>query len=178
MADFDEEIKTEVVVPKKSRKKLYIIVAVVLLLLVSAAVWFFLLKKGSKTAKEELGSDAAQEEGAVAEGAEEESELEEGEEALGTIYPLESFVVNLEGGRYIRLQLQLEFAERDISKRFFIRLVPIRDAIITLLTKKTSEEILSEKGKEKLRSEVKDIVNEMLKKEEVKRIYFTNYVVQ
>ena len=60
------------------------------------------------------------------EGADSEEPLEEGEEALGALYPLETFVVNLKGGRYITTFVaQLEFATRDVPKRFYGRIVPM-----------------------------------------------------
>ena len=107
-----------------------------------------------------------------------EEELEEGEEILGAIAPLDTFVVNLKGGRFIRLQMQLEFVERDVPQRLLQRAAIVRDAIITLLTTKSAEDMLEREGKEKLRKEVRNLVNEALKKELVKKVYFTQFVVQ
>lgn len=175
----DNEKKVEEA-PKKSKTMLFVIIGVVAVLLIGGGVAFAMMKKSDKkdVAKEDLGADAALEDGLTSEHAGEEDEAEEGEEALGAIFPLEAFVVNLEGGRYIRTQLQLEFASRDVPKRFFGKIVPIRDSIITALTKKSADDVLSDKGKENIKKEVVDIVNEMLRKEEVKRVYFTQYVVQ
>lgn len=112
------------------------------------------------------------------EGFEEEEELEEGEEPLGAIVPFETFLVNLSGGKYIRAQVQVEFETLDIPRRFYSRQVPIRDSIISLLTKSTAESLETEKGKEKLRSEIRSIVNTALRKEEVRKVYFTQFVIQ
>ena len=49
---------------------------------------------------------------------------------------------------------------------------------VILLSKKTADDLSVEKGKEVLRGELKDLVNETLKKEEVKRVYFTQFVIQ
>lgn len=177
----EKEGKAEEAAPKKGGKKVLFIVGgvLVLILAIGIPVYFFAFK-GEAKHEEELAPDAA-EAGAnalVAEGSGEEDALEEGEEALGAIYPLEAFVVNLEGGRYIRIQAQLEFTGRDVPKRFYTRLVPVRDGIITLLSKKKQDDVLSDKGKENLKKDIKDLVNEVLRKEEVKQVYFTQFVVQ
>ena len=107
-----------------------------------------------------------------------EEEVEEGEEVLGAIAPVDPFVVNLKGGRFIRLQMQLEFVERDIPSRLLQRAPIVRDAVITLLTTKTADDMLERDGKEKLRKELRNLVNEAMKKELVKQVYFTQFVVQ
>lgn len=158
---------------------LWIVLGVVALVIAAGVptAYFMMKKTGQQT--EEVKSDAAEQDNAPAvEGAGETEELGEEEERLGAIFPLETFVVNLSGSKYLRTQMQLEFEGHDIPPKFSARLVPTRDAIITLLTKKTPEDLATPKGKEGLRNEVKELVNEILKKEEVKRVYFTQFVIQ
>jgi flagellar basal body-associated protein FliL len=107
-----------------------------------------------------------------------EVELGEGEELLGAIVPLDAFLVNLSGGKYIRLQVQAELETPDIPRRFYSRVVPMRDQIITLLTQKTATELEDASGKEKLKLAIKDIMNQQLRREDVRRIYFTQFVIQ
>ena len=166
--------------PAKSKKMIFVIGGIFLLLiLIGVPVAIFATKQKSADEAAQLAANAAaQNEAPVPESAHDEDELQEGEEPLGAIFPLDTFVVNLAGAKYIRAQIQLEFNDRDVPKRFYSRMVPIRDSIITLLTSKTAEDLGSEKGKETLRTELKDIVNEMLRKEEVKKIYFTQFVIQ
>ena len=169
--------------PAKSKKKLFIIVGAVvgLLLLIGVPLAIFTLKAKPATEEtEELAADAAThgEHGSVPEGHDEEEELLEGEEPLGAFFPLDTFVVNLKGGRYLRMQAQLEFAEREIPQRFFSRTVLVRDAMINLLSNKAADELQEAKDKDALKNDIKDIVNEILKKEEVKKVYFTQFVVQ
>lgn len=183
--DGKDEKEGEAAAPaKKSKKMLFIGIGafVFLVLAIGIPVTILALKSKGETPKvESLAADAAQTESAatlVPEPTLEEEELAEGEEPLGAILPLDTFVVNLNGGRYIRCQMQLEFQSRDIPKKFYTRSVPIRDGIIMLLTSKTADEVGSEKGKEQLRAEVKDLIDETLKKEEIKRVYFTQFVIQ
>jgi len=169
--------------PKKGGKKKIVIIAVALILLlvaIGAPVLFLMGKKEESDAIEELSAGAAKIDGSelIPEGGADQDEAQEGEEALGAIFPLETFVVNLSGGSFIRLQLQLEFTERDIPQRFYSKLVPIRDAIITLLSARTSSDVSSVKGKEVLKAELKELVNDQLKREDVKQIYFTQFIVQ
>ena len=166
---------------KKSNKMLFIVIGAVVFLLIAIGVpvTILMVKSKAHTTESELSADAAKggPQGEL-EGAKDEEELQEGEEPLGAIFPLETFVVNLNGTKYIRCQIQFEFVSRDVPKKFYGRLVPLRDAIISLLTSKTAEDIGSVKGKEGLRSEIKDLVNETLKKEDVKHVYFTQFVIQ
>ena len=167
---------------KKSKKALFIGVGagVGLLLLIGIPLIIMLMRSKPQIDPHALPADAAklQEPQHQPEGAAGEEEIEEGEEPLGAILPLETFILNLSGGKYIRMQIQFEFDGRDIPKRLYPRMVPLRDAIITLVTRKAADDLASEKGKEILRKELRDTVNEMLRKEEVKRVYFTQFVIQ
>jgi flagellar FliL protein len=167
--------------PKKGKKLLFVIIAVVLVLvLAGGAAAFFLLRKPEQKTEEApadaaAGNDEAQ---AKAEGSGEESELEDGEEALGAIVPFDTFLVNLSGGKYIRVQIQIEFETLDIPSRFYTRMVPMRDGVIALLTQQTADELGSQKGKENLKNKIKTMMNDLLRREEVKRVYFTQFVIQ
>jgi flagellar protein FliL len=168
--------------PPPSKKKLYIAIGagVAALIVIVVVVLVVFSKNEAPVDTHDLAADAAKVEDnkPQAEGAGEEEELQPGEEPLGAFLPLETFVLNLSGGKYIRVQIQYEFNGRDVPKRLYPRMVPLRDAIISLITSKSAEELTSEKGKEALRAELRDIVNEMLKKEEVRRVYFTQFVIQ
>jgi flagellar protein FliL len=108
----------------------------------------------------------------------EDSAPEEGEEVLGAFYPLETFVVNLSDGGYLRAQIQLEFFERDVPRRFYSRLIPIRDGLITLLSSRSRESLISSDGKQQLKEDVQELVNQALRRDLVKNVYFGQFVVQ
>jgi flagellar FliL protein len=47
-----------------------------------------------------------------------------------------------------------------------------------MLTQMTAENLESSKGKDKLRAEIRSLINTVLRKEEVRRVYFTQFVIQ
>jgi len=124
-------------------------------------------EKETKDAKSEL--DKAEDESLA---------LLDGEEALGAIVPFETFLVNLSGGKYLRLQMQAEMETPDVPRRLYGRIVPIRDGVITMLTQKAATDLESAEGKELLKKSIKDLINEQLKRQDVRRIYFTQFVIQ
>lgn len=176
-----EEAPAAAVPPPAGKKKMILIGGGVaaLLLLIGVPVMIFSMKPKTEDPNE-LSSGAAQEHGPalVAEGSHDEEELADGEESVGAFFPFENFVVNLSGGRYVRAQVQAEFVSKDVPKRFYARLVPIRDSIIGMLTSRAPDDLLSEKGKEALKNDIKDMINDLLKKEEVKKVYFTQFFIQ
>ncbi len=165
--------------PAGGKKGMFIAIGVVVLLVAIGVPVAMMSMKPKAAELSELPADAAEKEPQLQpEGSHDEEEIADGEEALGAFFPLENFVVNLSGRGYIRAQIQLEFNGKDVPKRFYARIVPARDAIIGLLAARTQEDLLSEKGKEALKSDVKDAINDLLKKQEVKNVYFTQFFVQ
>ncbi len=168
--------------PAKSKKTLLmtIVGVVVLLLLIGIPVTVLMMKKTKPEGTEQIAEDAALHGGQApeAEGTLDEDEVEEGEEVLGAIFPFETFVVNLSGGRYLRAQVQLEFTDRDVPKRFYAKLIPIRDKMIELLSAKNAEDLAGTKGKDDLKQQVKETINDLLRKEDVRKVYFTQFVIQ
>lgn len=167
--------------PPPARKKSPLALAGIGALIVSvgtASGFFFLQGSDEPEVQESALTSVEQPAAALMEGADDSVELEEGEEALGAIFPFDAFLVNLSGGQYIRLQVQAEFEGPEVPKKMYARMVPIRDAIITLLTQQTAAELQDIKGKEKLKKSIRDLINERLRREDVRRIYFTQFVIQ
>jgi len=163
----------------KSRGLLIAGVVVALLVVGGAAAIFLLGGNGAQPATEVEGDAAGGDEPVVIpEGGDDIEELAEGEEPLGAIFPLDAFVVNLSGGRFVRCQVQLEFTGRDVPRKFYPRIVLIRDTLIALLATKTQEDLAVPRGREALKNEIRDAVNEILRQEDVKRVYFTQFVIQ
>ncbi len=169
--DEEEEGEKQEAAAKKSGKKLLIIIIAALLVLVLGAVGaFFALKKSGAGGEEGL-EVAADEEG--------EEAGTEGAELPGAIFPLETFIVNLTvKGSFLKTAVQLEFARPELPPNIENDVPKIRDVIIRILSSKNATEILSVEGKDKLREEVKNAVNEALRSQDVVYVYFTEFIVQ
>lgn len=170
--------------PKSSKKMLLIIGGVVLMLaLIGAPVMYFVLMPSAKEVQEgslDAGAALGSEGSGVLEGMNGDSGdvSDDGLEPMGAIFPFEPFTVNIQDGRFLRLQVQLEFMERDVPVKFYSRLVPLKDQIISALTRRNADDLLGERGRDSLKKDIKDLINENLRREEVKSVYFTQFVVQ
>ena len=168
MAEAEKEEAAEK--PAGGKKKLIIIIAAVVLLIGAGAGAFFV-----------MGSGGGGEEGE--EGEEEHAEEAEGEgehgEMPGAMMPLETFIVNLQvKGSFLKTTINLEFADPELPHSAENDMPKIRDAVIRVLTKKEAKEILSPEGKDKLRDEVKEAVNQALGSEDVVGVFFSEFIVQ
>jgi flagellar FliL protein len=95
---------------------------------------------------------------------------------------LDPFLVNLADKqeiRFLKTTLQLGLAEepKEEAKKDVV-VAAIRDSIISLLTSKTAEEILSSQGKDKLREEVRLRVRSAAPDIKVLEVYIVDFVVQ
>lgn len=115
----------------------------------------------------------------------EEDVVEEADEGglatIGALFPLETFIVNLadpKGKRYLRVTMQIELKEGEPVEILQQRLVQVRDIILMILPTKRFQEIRSVDGKTMLRQEIMTRLNDLLKKEMVNNIYFTEFVIQ
>lgn len=156
----------------KGKKKLVIIVAVAVLVIGGGVGAFLAMGKSEKT-----------EEAALEEGAEEGAEGAHGEGATGplppAVLPLETFIVNLQvKGSFLRTTIQLEFAEPELPHTIESDVPKIKDTIIRILSSKSSSELLAEEGKEKIKAEIRDGVNEVLGAEDVTNVWFTEFIIQ
>jgi len=100
---------------------------------------------------------------------------------IGTLYPLETFTVNLKsdsGRRYLKVTMSLEINGEELSLELDAKSAVLRDIIIRILTSKTLEEISSRKGKAKVTAQIMDALNNMIVDGSIKGIYFTQFVIQ
>jgi flagellar FliL protein len=171
--------------PKKSKMMLIIIL---LLVVVAGAGGFFGWKYFK--AKADMTAQAAasghdQEESSDEEkpkkGKKKKKEKEKGGE--GATVNLEPFLVNLadkEASRYVKTSIRLLVPSKEAAETIAKgeTLMPrMRDTILTLLSTKTAEEMTSNEGKEKLKKEILEKVNEYLP-EGAEDVFFTDFVVQ
>lgn len=162
MADEKEEVKDakEKQAPKKSMAKIVIIAVVVLLIGAGGIFGYSKFKKGKD--EKAKGNKV---------------------DTVSVIYPLKSFVVNLldkkgVGKRYLKVTMQLEVG-KDEDKLLVQNHNPqLRDTILLLLSNQTLSEINTMEGKLELKQVLLSRMKQILGEGVVRRIYFTEFVVQ
>lgn len=171
----------------KGKKKLIIIIAVVLLLLVGGGGGFMLM--GGDKPKDEKAEEAHEEEKHYAHA------------------KLDPFIVNLaQSGSFLKIALLIEYdpalvegqggeggggghgggggggggAPAGLPGVLGLREPMIRDSIIRVLSSKKGEEVLTVQGKDQLKEELVEAINEAVGLEEhpVVAVYFTEFIVQ
>src|SRR5690606_36652850 len=137
---------------KKGKKLLFVIIGIVVLALAGAGGALYILKKNT-----------AEDEG------EDEEHLTEvrkvDPKSAPTFLPLDSMVVNLAdpgGNRYIQIGLTLQLQDSATGDAVKAFMPSIRSQILMLLSKRTSEEVLSAEGKDKLTRDIIAAVSETM----------------
>jgi len=169
---------------KKSSNMLMIIIIVVLILIIviGAVVAFLLMDSGDEEAAAAPAPQAQEKQvdrpkRKSANAFEDTRKLDE----IGTLYPLDTFTVNLKsdsGRRYLKVTMSLELEGEELSMELDAKAAVLRDRIIRILSSKTLEEISSKKGKQKVTEQIMDTLNAMLSDGRIKGIYFTEFVIQ
>jgi len=149
-----------------------IVVLLVLLLIVGGVVAYLMLSGDDEENPEAVKQEKVEKK---------KSHKEIDDLTVGPMYPLDKFTVNLlsqNGSRYLVAKIDLEQENPEMTPELDSKVSLIRDIIISILSSKTVEEISTPKGKEKLKEEIIDQINKYLEDGEVKRIYFTNFIIQ
>ncbi|MBU1161913.1 MAG: flagellar basal body-associated FliL family protein [Proteobacteria bacterium] len=162
MAEEKEEVKDaeKDQAPKKSKLKLIIIGVVVLLIGAGGFIGYSKYKKG-KNEKTEANKI----------------------EKVSIICPINSFVVNLldkqnVGKRYLKVTIQLEVGKEEDKLLIENHNPQLRDTILLLLSSQTLKEINTMEGKLELKQALLSRMKQILGDGVVRRIYFTEFVVQ
>ena len=100
------------------------------------------------------------------------------------VVPLEPFVVNLadaDAARYLRIKISLMVDDKskvkEIEENQALQL-KVRDVILQTLTRKTSQDLINDDGKKKLRKEIQDEVGPFFKEPKLNDVMFTEFVIQ
>jgi flagellar FliL protein len=152
-----------------SNKFIFLVVAVLLVLTIGLAAGFFMMWNKLSVLSTQADMATTSETG-KAQAA-----------ALGPLYSLDTFIVNLadEGrSRYLRVSMDLELAESTDAGKLTERLSQVRDSILMILPSKQFDEIASMEGKIALRDEIIAKLNSLFANEVVTNIFFTEFVVQ
>ena len=98
------------------------------------------------------------------------------------MYPLDQFIINLlasgGGKRYLKTSIALELSIAEMQMELDNKRNVLRDTVITILSSKTFEEVQTAKGKQKLKEELMERLNEFLVDGRIMNIFFTEFVVQ
>ncbi len=181
----DEKEAQEQPEKKKPSKKLIIMIAaglVVFLIVAGVAGYFFLLAPkgkagdgkhaGAKTEEASKGQGEKKGEGGGKEG--------EGP-GTGNMKPLEPFIVNLtdaQGGRYLKVVMQLEMEDPGLAEEINSKIPQIRDEMITILSSKSFDDLSTVPGKRALKRSILENVNKFLTTGKVINVYFSEFVIQ
>lgn len=149
--------------PKKGPKKLIIIIAAVVLLLVvvGGGATYFIMKKNAAAAEAaaaEEGGEGAAEDGGGKEASKTAKHGKDEHAAPPAFVPLEPFVVNLadrDAERFAQIGITLQVDDPKLADQFKVYMPAIRNSVLMILSHKTSEELLTQEGKEKLASEIR-----------------------
>ncbi len=159
--------------PKKSLKMIIIAGGgLLVLLLVGGGAAFFLLSSPSSDSSEEP-SLVGKIKGMVSGG------QKNPETAPTAIHKMEPFLVNLADLgqlRYLKVTLHVETPQK--GEEYEKRLPQLRDSVLTILSSKYFKDILTSEGKNALREEIKEKMNQLLVEMKVRNIYFTEFVIQ
>jgi flagellar protein FliL len=99
---------------------------------------------------------------------------------IGLMYDMKPFHLNLGNpleNRYIRLEVRFEYPNEDQKPELTARNSQIRDAIVSIVSRKTREHLLSPDGKDQLRLEIKNRVNQYLEKK-ITNVYITDILIE
>ncbi len=136
----------------KSKKLLFILIGVVVLALAGAGGAFYILKKNTAVDEDgEVTSPSATEDRAS--------------RSPPTFLPLEAMVVNLAdpgGNRFAQLGITLQVEDSKTADAMKVYMPTIRNAILMLISQRTSENMLQMEGKEKLTSDIVRAVSEVM----------------
>ena len=196
MSDTENETKSSIAAEpaKKGGSKMLIIIVLVVVLL-GGGGGFYYWRSSAAAAGEEKGTDKAKskKEKETSDDTETSSKKSSKNDPVGDALPddsdvkkvieLQPFIVNLadtEQARYLRLTVSLgvsgEGGESEKPDQLFV--TRIRNAMLAVLSAKTSDEILSNEGKAKLRKQLLKAAKAASEEPHVEAIYITDFIVQ
>ncbi len=147
--------------PKKGPKKLIIIIAAVVLLLVlggGGALYMMKKKAAEAEAAAAAEEDGGDEHAKPAKEAKKPEHSKDAHAAPPAFVPLDPFVVNLadrESERFAQIGITLQVDDAKLSEELKAYMPAVRNAVLLILSHKTSEELLSTEGKAKLAEEIR-----------------------
>ena len=149
--------------PKKKGKAVLVLVPVLLAATVGGG-WLGVSRAAAPAATEEAAEEAHAE-----------------DEEPPSFSELQGIVVNpagTDGQRYLLVNAGFEMKDPATVEELGTREIVVRDAIVGILSRQTVPELSDVRRRDALKAEILAAVNETLREGEVKRFYFTQYVLQ
>lgn len=177
-------------------KKLILIVVIAVLVSAGAAVGATLLLTGGKdkeiAAKHQKGdAEEADEDSEEASEDSAEEDDEQSKEGAGPTYVSldPAFVVNFQDQKkrtkFLKAEISVVAGSAKAQAALTLHMPAVRNSLVMLLSRQVFEELATNEGKEKLRTEALDAVKEVVKKQTskktaqaVKDLYFSSLVMQ
>lgn len=99
---------------------------------------------------------------------------------VNSVLHLDSFLVNLNGGGYLRvgIDLGLDTASKEGGEAATPPVAPIRDTILGVLTAASAAPLLTPEGKEELKKQIVAAINKQNPSLGLVAVYFTDFLVQ
>jgi len=100
---------------------------------------------------------------------------------MGPVYALDPFLVNLADPgrpRFLKLVMQVELNTAEVQMELETLKPKVRDSLLTLLSSKSSADLVTIADKERLRNEILHRLNAFLSVGRVVEVYFMDFVVQ
>ncbi|MDK2822102.1 MAG: flagellar protein FliL [Clostridia bacterium] len=100
---------------------------------------------------------------------------------IGPLYSSPEFTVNIansNGRRFLMTQFSLEVDNKKVLKEIEDKLPVVQDKVIIVLSSQTIETLNSVAGKEKIKKQLMENINNILSSGEIVNIYFNKFVYQ
>lgn len=179
MAEEEGKKESKLEALKQNKMILFIVIGVVALLLIILIIVAVLIFSGGDEEQVQGPTQATQQSAANKAST---ANPNSGLLSVGPIYPLDQFIVNLlasgGGKRYLKTSIALELSIAELQAELDTKRDVLRDTIIVILSSKTFEEVQTAKGKQNLKEEIMERINEFLVDGRVVNIFFTEFVVQ
>ncbi len=99
-----------------------------------------------------------------------------------TVFFLGDFTTNMavndRAGKFVRVEVRLEMSDMDMANELKEKNILLRDAVIEEMSLKRFSQVATEKGKEELKSNIKERINAIVGDGEIKEVYFTQFIIQ
>lgn len=166
----------------KGKSKIIIIIIAILLVIVLllGAVFYFMTKSPSQEEPSQMQS-TSQNSASLGDAQTSSNVNSRNYIRVGPTYQLDQFIVNLltqSGRRYLKVTMSLEMTNADLQNELSAKLPAVRDTIIDILSSKSLEDVSTTRGKEKVKEEIVQRLNEFLVDGKIRNVFFIDSAIQ